>query len=649
MKSSLLLLKKRTWLFISFVLFTTTTEAQQFCSHYHPMAVGGSSISPGYSSLQDCYDVGFYDLDIEASDTSTFIKGRTRIYFESLSRIDTLVFELAQALTVDSVFLNGKYEGNFEHENDLLCVYPKIALPEESYNSLEVKYSGSGSSGGFFSGINNRRDIGYNTQVTYTLSEPFQSSSWFPVKQNLSDKADSVSVQITTDSGLMAGSNGLLKSKEILPDGRIKYHWESKYPIAYYLISIAVADYLDYSYYVNWEDQDDSLLVQNFIYDHPEILNNEKEKIDKTGDMLLLFSSLYGEYPFKEEKYGHCMAPMGGGMEHQTMTTLQTFNFDLVSHELAHQWFGDNVTCGSWQDIWINEGFASYGEYLAREFIQGLPAAVKWMENAHDVAKTSREGSIYLTEDEAKNVSRIFSFALSYKKGAAILHMLRNEINDDTLFFRIFREFQSAYQDSVALADDFLNTVNQVTGDDYSWFFDQWYYGKGFPIVQATWKQRYDSLFIDIYQGTTTEETGFFRMHLDFLIEFSDGSDTLIRTLIDEPEKSLAFHLEKKMVSIQIDPLSKILMTSTIYEYIPENKAIEVSPNPFRDVLYLNFQDKNSVKSVLITNLKGQVIYDSNLGEVRSAELDLANLTDGIYLMVIKYGNERNAMRIVKL
>lgn len=632
-----------------FILASGNLYAQHHCSRHANKNFMLSSVSPEYSLLQNFYDVKFYDLEIEASDTSTYIVGDATVAFESIKEIDTLVFELQETLAIDSIFLNGNYMPGFVHEGGLLKVMPDNTVSSGSFNALRVKYDGGTTSAGFFTGLTNRRDFIYDKPVTYTLSEPFQASGWFPVKQNLLDKADSVKVSVITDSTLMGGSNGLLTAIDELPGGKLRYNWESRYPIAYYLISIAVADYLDYSFYLSDNGGNDSLLIQNFIYDHPDIFINEKERIDRTGDMILLFNQLFGGYPFSEEKYGHSMAPMGGGMEHQTMTTLQTFNFDLVAHELAHQWFGNNVTCGTWQDIWINEGFASYSEYLAREYLIGLPEAIEWMENAHDIALNSRNESIYLTEEESKQVGRIFSFTLSYKKGAAILHMLRNEINDDSLFFKSFRDFQVQFEDSVAVGDDFLKTVNEVTGEDYSWFFDQWYYGKGFPVVQTTWKARADSLYLDIFQGGSNNENDYFRMHMDFLIRFADGSDTLIRVLTDSPEHSFSVYLDKEIVNVQIDPYSKILMTSTLYEYIPEDKEIEVNPNPFQDNLYLNFRDQNSIKSVRISNLNGQVLIDKELGGVGSATLDLSKLAEGFYLMVIKDGDDTNAMRIVKL
>ena len=157
--------------------------------------------------------------------------------------------------------------------------------------------------------------------------------------------------------------------------------------------------------------------------------------------MITSFSRLLMDYPFSEEKYGHAMAPMGGGMEHQTMTTLQDFGFFLVAHELAHQWFGDHITCGNWQDIWINEGFASYMEYVAAQELLGQEAADGWMTNAMSVAKSRTRGSVFVPEEGVEDEYRLFDYALSYKKGAILLHMIRYELDDDDLFFGALRQY----------------------------------------------------------------------------------------------------------------------------------------------------------------------------------------------------------------
>ncbi len=153
---------------------------------------------------------------------------------------------------------------------------------------------------------------------------------------------------------------------------------------------------MDYSIYAHPQGYADSILIQNYIYDHPNILSTYKNAIDQTAGMVTLFSDLMGLYPFHREKYGHCQAQLGGGMEHQTMSTMGDFNTRLIAHELAHQWYGDNVTCATWSDIWINEGFATYGEYLVLEYLSGLSAAASMMQSLHNSIMSSPGGSVYV-------------------------------------------------------------------------------------------------------------------------------------------------------------------------------------------------------------------------------------------------------------
>ena len=608
-----------------------------------------SAFAPGFSDLELKYDVKYYFIDLAVNDTSTNISGNTLILVESLESIDSIIFELDQTIQVDSVFVDGSKSGNYVHSGNLLSVIPAEPTFTGEETRIKVYYSGGESAGGFFTGITNRKDFKYQADVTYTLSEPFQASMWFPVKQDLGDKADSVRVHITVDSSLMAGSNGLLERIVSLEDGRKRFEWVSNYTVAYYLVSFAVADYQDYSFYAALPERSDSLLVQNFVYDHPELMDLEKEKIDRTSDLLYLFSELLGTYPFYKEKYGHCMAPMGGGMEHQTMTTLQTFNFELVAHELGHQWFGDYVTCSGWQDIWINEGFASYCEYLALEHLEGLEQAVNWMEGAHGAALRIDDGSIFMTEEDATDPIRIFSLALTYKKGAAILHMLRNEINDDEVFYEVLRTFLDNYKNGVAGAEEFNLTVNTVTGENFDYFFDQWYYGKGYPVFQAGWKQAGDSLWINTSQTGSSEDTPFFRTHIDFEISFADGTDTLVRVLQDSPEKLFTLYTGKAIRNIRLDPYARVLMKSFIYEHLPENDIVEYGPNPFEDKLYLNFLNYLSGKTIRITDLEGKLVFLKEFGATRELELNLGFLSSGLYFMIIEDEDYTVARKILKI
>ncbi len=607
-----------------------------------------SALAPGYSMHEDKYDVGFYFLNIEATNQSTFIKGYSILHARRVSStIDTFVVELSHKLGVDSVFLNDKKADPFYRENDLLKVPLREGDMSEPEYRLKVYYQGAAGSSGFYSGISNASASNYNQDITYTLSEPFQAKDWFPVKQNLTDKADSVWIFITVDPNLKAGSNGLLTDVVLLEDGRKRFEWKSAYPIAYYLLSFSVGDYIDYSFYASITDTD-SVLVQNYLYNAPGILESLKEEIDQTGPLIRVFSDKFGPYPFANEKYGHCMAPLGGGMEHQTMTTISGFNFGLIAHELAHQWFGDYLTCGTWQDIWINEGFASYAEYIAIEELKTQREAVEWLAQAHSLAINYPFGSIFLSFEESRSVQRIFNYSLSYKKGAAIIHMLRYEIDNDPLFFAIVKDFIVKFANKTATAEDFRQVVEDHSKEDYDWFFKQWYYGKGHPVFVASWRQVGDSLYITSTQSSSTGEGDFFRTHMDYRIRYKSGEIEDIRFLHEKPEETFKAYASGVVVSVQTDPDSNVLKNAIIYEYTDLSKVFTISPNPFTDVLNIKFRSSNKFRQIKLSSINGKVLLNKST-TAGSFTANLHHLSTGVYLLYVTEDGIKYTEKLVKL
>ncbi|GMT44452.1 MAG: hypothetical protein IEMM0006_0284 [bacterium] len=319
------------------------------------------------------YDVHFYGLDISVSPTSTFVSGNVTIGASTLvDKLDTFAVELIPEMSIDSAFLDGE-KLNKPVRNADNILFPVTPIQNKgSHFSVKIYYHGTSPTGGFFSGVSTAYNKIWKKQVTWTLSEPFAAKTWFPVKEDLKDKADSAWVFLTVDSNYMAGSEGLLTAITELPGGKKRFEWKTKYPIDYYLLSYAVADYRDFSFYAHPDSPaGDSVLVQNFIYNSDNYLNQHRNQITETAKFIELYVKLFGPYPFRKEKYGQSLTELAGGMEHQTMTTLGNFGFDLVAHELGHMWFGDNVTCADWSDIWVNEGFATYADYLANEYIKG--------------------------------------------------------------------------------------------------------------------------------------------------------------------------------------------------------------------------------------------------------------------------------------
>lgn len=411
---------------------------------------------------------------------------------------------------------------------------------------------------------------------------------------------------------------------------------------------MAISEYSQYNIYAEPQSiSPEKILIQNFIFSNSGYLNQNKELIDKTKNLVEFFSEKIGIYPFYKEKYGNAMAYFGGGMEHQTMTTLANFGFSLNAHELAHQWFGNYVTCGSWQDIWINEGFASYCEYIALQHFYDQQTADGWMDSAHNYAKEKPNGSVYIPFEELTSENRIFDYQLSYKKGAVIIHTLRGLINNDDLFFEAIRNYLNTYKNNTAIGDDFFTSIGDFTSLDLTNFKNDWYYGKGFPTYEVIWKQEDNKLSITINQTTSSTSKPFFTQPIQIKLNYSDNS----KTVVFEPTSTsttLIFDTNSKINSIEIDPNNYILKgkTAITTDIISElNSETRIIHSPKKNSFELITTDKYLNNNFSINDIKGNIIKRFNIYDKHS-EIDISNLKQGLYIISTK---NRIIGKIVKL
>lgn len=588
------------------------------------------------------YDVKFYDLDIAMSNLNTDVNGTAGFHATALESIDTILFELFSSHTITDVRLGG-ISVPFTHVNNNVKVPANLVANDDF--EVYVDYGGTppNSSSNPFGGggMSNDSSPTWGNQVTWSLSESFAAYEWFPVKQSLTDKADSVDVSITVADNLMAGSNGLLVSTIDNGNGTKTFNWESRYPIDYYLISVAVAQYLEYNIYANPVGAPNPILIQNFIYDNPGTLTNFQNRIDNTADFVEHFSDLFGLYPFHEEKYGHCMAPLSGGMEHQTMTTQGFFQDWLTAHELGHQWWGDHVTCSSWSDIWVNEGFASYSEYIMyEEFDPGQE--VTDMEDRHDFIMSQPNGSVWV--EDSLNEARIFSSRLTYDKGAAIVHTLRFLIDDDVLFYEALANFQTEFSHSTASGLDFKASVENFTGMDFTKFFEDWYFGEGFPTYDVTYNLIGEELHLELNQTTSmTGITPVFRNDVELLVERAIG-DTIIRIPVDFATQQYIVNIHSLDGSVtEIDPNNWIInddngiQLDNTFEYVGlvENTEFDVNiyPNPANGPVTIDMNTESNF-TLKVIGPDGRFISSQQFN--KSLILDTSNFTKGSYLLQIE-------------
>jgi len=423
------------------------------------------------------------------------------------------------------------------------------------------------------------------------------------------------------------------------------------------------------------EGSTDSILIQSYLFQDCPYLPMHMVAIQKTKNLMQLFINLLGQYPFENEKYGYCLTPgPWGAMEHQTMTTIGYQALDTTAayiyyyyiwysaHELGHSWFGDNVTCASWQDIWINEGFATYSEYLALQYLESQARADFWMNDAHQIIKMEPGGSVFVPYELRENEDRIFDYRLTYKKGAAILHMLRFEVGNDSLFFLTLKNFQNEFKDSVATGLDFKNILEETTGKDFTYFFDQWYFGEGYPIYNINWTQVNDTLNIHSIQSTSASVTPLFKMQLDLKLNYS-GGDTLIRIYQNSNDQYFTFYLPYLVTNIVVDPSNWVIdFSNIIHTEIENDKQVVESyclyqnyPNPFNPKTMINYDvpEKShiilKVYNVLGKELETLINEEKSIGSY-AVEFDASRLPSGIYFYQLKAGSfvEAKKMLLIK-
>ena len=603
-------------------------------------------------------DVSYYKLNLNVTYTPKNIKGEVTINAKSkVTALDQVTIDLQNALTTDSIKIGNKKLTFLHQSNQILIKLDKI-YAENQLVSLVIYYHGVPGSSGFDSFVfgthNNVKDM-----AIWSLSEPYGSPDWFPCKNSVDDKADSSDVWITGDKYFTSVSNGVLEKTIDNQDGTRTFQWKNRYPIAQYLISIAMSNYTLYQNQFTFDGQS-SMPVTHYIY--PESLTTtNKLALDKTTFMLDLFSKKFGLYPFIKEKYGHAQFGWGGGMEHQTCTslTIPASGFEtLIAHELAHQWFGDKITCKNWESIWLNEGFASYGECVYTEAIGGKSAYDAYIKSFMTSAKTAK-GTIYV--QNVNNINEIFSSPRTYRKGASVLHMLRGIVGDDK-FFKILQTYgasKNAYGN--AITEDFQAIAEQVYGQKLDYFFKQWIFGENYPKYKFQWSSQplANGTFrikADISQSTNTNPT-FFTMPIQLSIPLGLG-DTTITVFNDKPSQMFEFTVKARPNNVIFDPnnlILKDLETINILAVEPliyDNFGLTVAPNPSSEDIDISFRlAKSSTIRISIVDFSGKEILTQSEEKLPmgnySRNLKISQFQSGIYILNLNVDGQNESRKLV--
>lgn len=638
---------------ISSTFFFAQTPEKHHCAKRDAFAnhqMKSASLSVSQIAETEKYDVHFYGLDVAMDNLSTDIGGTGEIHASARETLDSALFELHSNFTISDIRVNGSTV-TYSRVGSAIKV-PVNASQGQSF-AIAIDYDGTPPTAGTNpfggAGMSNDSSPTWGNQVTWSLSEPFSAYEWWPCKQSLRDKADSCAIKITVPNACKAGSNGVLENTVDLGNGTTRYEWKHRHPIDYYLISIAVAEYVEYNTFANVPGAPNPILIQNFIYDNPGTLTNFQSDIDETNDFMILFSDLFGLYPFHDEKYGHCMAPLGGGMEHQTMTTQGYFVKWLTAHELGHQWWGNSVTCASWADIWVNEGFASYSEYLMLENLYPNEKDQDMIDR-HNNIMSSPGGSTWVVD--SLNEGRIFSGRLTYDKGAAIVHTFRFIMNNDTQFFDALKDIQIDFKDSTAIGLDIKEAFEDASGVDYTDAFQEWYFGEGFPIYSARWNTVGSDLLLEL-SHTTSASTPTFTNPLEVRFSRSGAADTIIRFDINDNLEQFVLSGMGNVINVSsIDPNNWIInQVGTIQNDpdftvgIAENEFTndyKIHPNPSSGEFHIS-TEMNGDHRYQLFDTKGKMIQHGTFNQLMT--INLSDAKNGYYLMYLTDANGNTRVR----
>ncbi len=494
---------------------------------------------------QERYDQTYYDLDLTIDPSVPAITAATVTMQATVldGPLSELELDFADNMSISSVTAGGS-PAVISRLDDILTVTLDRAYAGDEEIEIVVEYSGTPTGGAFFF-----QNAG-GAPLIWTLSQPYGARTWWPCKDYPYDKVESADIRISVPTGNKIASNGSLVSES--DNGTTSFaHWHEEYPIATYLIHLGIHPYtLTTDTYMTLGGSTMDLL----FYDVPSEVGNNAPINALVDDMLAAFEGLFGEYPYPNEKYGHNQFLFGGGMEHQTCSSMGVYFESIAAHEAGHQWFGDYITCKTYNHVWLNEGFATYCEALWLEEAYGPEAYLADML----AGQYFGDGTVYVPD--LNDTGRIFSSGLSYNKGAWVLHMLRHVVGDAT-FFQILTQYQSDFAFSAADTEDFQAVCESVSGMDLDAFFTQWIYGEGFPIYTYDWEEIVPasgggtSIQLDIEQ---LQDGQIFSMPIDVVVTTASGEETLVvnNTLASE---SFILPVSDTPLSVALDPNNWIL------------------------------------------------------------------------------------------
>lgn len=642
-KTEFIYMKKT--ILILLLAFSTPFFAQTNTHTIHSIAeaeMKSASATMNFSANPNTlnYDVTYHKLEFTVNPSVYFINGKVTTTFKALSPMTSVVFDLTNNLTVSSVKQNNTSIA-FSQSADELSITLQNPLPTGSSTTVEIIYSGAPSSSEEAFTITTHS----GTPILWTLSEPYGARDWWPCKQDLNDKVENIDIYITAPSQYTSVANGLEVGQTINNNNTKTTHFSHNYPIPAYLVAIAVTNYQIFTQTAGTAPN--TFPIVNYIY--PENYNSAQNNLAVTLPIMNLFESLFETYPFANEKYGHAQFSWGGGMEHTTVSFMGSFDRELIAHELAHQWFGNKITCGSWNDIWLNEGFATYLSGLVIENLDGNTAFTNWKNGLISNITSQNGGSVYVVDTELSNVNRIFSSRLSYNKGAMVVNMLRFKLGDVNFFQGVknyLADTTLAY--GYAQSADLKAHLEAVSGLSLTEFFNDWIYGQGHPSYQVQAQNLGNNqVKITLNQTQSHASVSFFEMPVPVRLLGNNGQQ--LNLVLNHTTNGQIFIENVPFVvsSVLLDPeknlISKNNQVTLNNTDVKLDTPMRLYPNPASSLLHLYIPENTKINKVVFYNALGQVILTSN-----DSSWNVSNFAQGVYVLKVFAESDSKTFTFIK-
>jgi len=638
------MIKKLLLSFIT-VLFSIALVSAQPHTHHNAKTTTGD-ISETY------YDVKHLKFNLNFADTTLFISGDVTTTAQvTASLLSVYTFELDTLMIIDSAKVNGAVLPVVATGDSIRMITLPTALSSGDVFTAQIFYHGQPPAGsGFFNGVTHAVTAAGSNMV-FTVSDPYVAKNWWPAKQCIDDKIDSVDMWVTVPAGQVVASNGLLHNIDSISNpGYYRYQWSTHYPIDYYLISVTVGPYVIDTSYIHFAGSIDSMLIQNFFLDTATFYPAFKSNFDSIRMIMAYYDTVYGRYPFWQEKYGMNYTTLPGGMEHQTMTTIGVTSVSVIAHELCHQWFGDHVTYNRWGDVWLSEAFATHSEDLFEEHFHSAAAALAYRKTQHNYAMSAPGGSVFVTDTSSSNT--LFDQRLVYDKGAAVVRMLRFLAPADSTFFNVLKAYQQTYAFGLGSEEGLQSIAETQYGISLDTFFNQWIYGQGYPKYAIKWDQVGSTVYVRLIQTTSSPASvPLFSTPLELQFH-SATADTIVRVYNNADTQVYVFDWSPTMTTVYLDPNAWVLCklnglvghdtTLSISNEAPA--GIEAYPNPAKNYWWID--QLPTGYNLSLTDIAGHTMWTGR-STPGTTTIPAANLARGTYLLKATNGLDTQSVKLV--